>query len=497
MNTDKDASSQDDDLGRRAVRGAAVTVIAQGAKILIQVLSVIILARLLSPSDYGLVAMVTAIIGFADIFRDFGLSSAAIQAPNLSREEQTNLFWINTGLGAVLAILAIAVAPLIAAFYGRPELITVTIALSVNFVLNGMATQYRADLNRRMEFRRLAYADVLSPLLGLAAAIVMGLLGYGFVTLIVQQVVQVGTMLLIVVAVARWLPGLYRPRVPVSHFLRFGWRLAGSQVVGYIGANIDTVLLGRRVGAGPLGLYNRAFQLVMTPLGQIRGPLNSVAIPVLSRIQNDERRFGRFVAQGQLLLGYALVAGLALVVGASHPLVFLLLGPEWMQAADVMRLLAIGAGFQTLAYVGYWVYVTKGIVGHLLQYTTFATVLRIVCVLIGSFYGLLGIAFAVAIVPLLSWPLSLWWLSRRAGIPVKELWTGGTRVAIFSVLLGLIAFGAQQACGSCSSVTQLAMASIGWLIGYAALGYLVPPFRADIIAVWSLLRMNLRRSEPE
>jgi O-antigen/teichoic acid export membrane protein len=167
-------------LGSRAARGAAVTLGAQGIKILVQLASVIVLARLLSPTDYGLVTMVVAIIGVGEIFRDFGLSSAAIQAPTLSRGQRDNLQWINTGIGLVLAGTVFASAGLIAQLYGHEQLVPLAQVLSVTFLVNGFATQYRADLIRRMRFRALALADVAAPVVALGVAIVGALLGWGY-----------------------------------------------------------------------------------------------------------------------------------------------------------------------------------------------------------------------------------------------------------------------------------------------------------------------------
>lgn len=492
---DSDGNGDDSSLSRRAIRGAAVTVAGQVAKIGIQMLSVVLLARLLSPTDYGLIAMVMAIVGVADIFRDFGLSSAAIQAPTLSRHQQSNLFWVNTALGAVLALLALAVAPGVALLYGQPALAAITMALAVNFLLNGMATQYRADLTRRMRFRQLATVDVVTPALSLVVAIVMALSGAGYWALVAQQVTQVGTMLIFVVVVCRWLPGRYRRDVPIRHFLRFGLRLAGSQVLGYVGNNTDTVALGLTVSPSQLGLYNRSYQLIMTPLGQIRGPLNTVAVPVLSRVQKDEPTFQSYVARGQMAMGYSLIVGLAVVAAASVPLVAILLGPQWSAAAPVLALLALGAAFQTLSYVGYWVYLTKGLVDHLLHYTIFSTVFRVVCVITGAAFGLLGVATAMAVVPILLWPVSFWWLSRRASVPVRQLYLGGLRVILFAGLVGSASAGAVAVAATreLSDWMAISAALAAAAATYLLLGLTVPFFRRDLDSVLAL-RRHLRRS---
>lgn len=480
-------------LGRRAVRGAAVTMTGQAVKIVIQILSVVILARLLAPQDYGLLAMVTAVIGVTDIFRDFGLSAAAIQAPELARKEQYNLFWLNTALGAVLGVIAWLASPLLAAFYNRPELIPITQAMALTFLLNGMATQYRADLSRRMLFKRLAIADVAGSALALATAVALALSGARYWALVAQQLVQIVVMLVLVAIGARWLPRWYDRRVPVRRFLSFGWRLAGSQVINYIGSNIDTVMLGLRVGASPLGLYNRSYQLIMTPLGQIRGPLNTVAVPVLSKLQNEDDRFQDYVARAQMAIGYTVVAGLAVIAGSGGAVVEVFLGAGWRDATDVLRLLAVSGALTTLSYVGYWVYVTKGLVDHLFRYTFISAAIRITCVVVGSGFGLIGVAAAMAIAPAIAWPISFWWLSRRASIPVRRLWLGGVRVIVFCGVILAVCLAVDLSVHGLPGLLRLALGAVAATGTYLVLAFFVPAFRRDIGGVLTTVRATLRR----
>lgn len=483
-------------LGRRAVRGAVVTLAGQGAKILIQMASVVVLARLLAPEVYGLLVMATAVIGVTDIFRDFGLSSAAIQAPTLSREEQVNLFWVNSALGALLTAISWLAAPLLAAFYHRSELVQLTHVMAFMFLINGFATQYRADLSRRMRFRWIAICDVAASLIGLTVAIALALRGAGVWALAAQQLSRATASLLFLVIGARWLPTWYRRTVSIRHFLGFGWRLAGSQLVNYVGNNLDTVVLGLRVGATPLGIYNRSYQLIMQPLGQIRDPLNTVAVPVLSKLQDDDERFQDFVARGQMAVGYTLVAGLAFIAGSASAFVDAFLGANWHEATDVLRLLAVAGGVTTLSYVGYWVYVTKGLVDHLLNYTFISTGIRVTCVLIGVQFGLIGVAAAMAIAPMITWPLSFWWLHQRASIPVRRLWLGGVRVMAFSAVILVACLGVEAATPLLPSPVRLLLGALVAAAVYAALVFVVPAFRRDVGGVASTVRDTLRSRTP-
>ncbi len=469
-----------------------VTVVAQGARILLQLVSVIVLARLLAPHDYGLIAMVLAIVGVGEILRDFGLSSAAVQAPTLSAAQRSTLFWVNAAIGLVLSGVVLLAAPLIAAFYSQPELATIARALAPIFLFNGLATQYRASLVRDLRFGALAAADVASAATGLAVAIIAALVGAEYWALVGQQLAQALCLLLLLALSARWLPGRAHGFATIRPFVRFGSDLVGSQLVGYLANNIDSVIIGLRFGAGPLGLYSRAFQLLMTPINQIRSPLTTVALPVLSRLAGEPERAVRYVGLGQRALGYSIVAGLAVVVAAPEPITELLLGPNWAGAAPILRLLAVAAIFQTLAFVGYWVYLSRALTRALLEYSVASMVIRIICIVVGSHWGVIGVATGYAVAPLLSWPLSLWWLSRRSGMPVAALYAGAGRIigcATLAALLGAVACTATVLAGPVVQVVATIFAAVLAYSGLAA----VPAIRRDLIEVGAIIARMRRR----
>ncbi|WP_299953624.1 lipopolysaccharide biosynthesis protein [uncultured Modestobacter sp.] len=479
-------------LADRAARGVLVSLGGQGLRIVVQVLSVVVLSRLLEPSDYGLLAMTTAVIGVADIFRDLGLSTAAVQARHLSAAQRSNLFWLNTAIGLGLALLVFAGAPLLAAVYGHDELTGLAQVLCWTFLLNGIATQYRADLTRRLLFLRLAVADTLSPVLGLAAAIAVALAGGGYWALAVQQLVQYGVMMTVVLAAGRWLPGRPDRREPMGGLLRFGWNMVGTQLIGYAGNNVDSLVIGLRFGAAPLGLYNRAFQLLMTPLNQLRGPTTQVALPVLARLQEDGAGFGAFLRRGQLALGHTLVVGLAVVVGAAEPVTEVFLGDRWSSLSPLLRLLAAAAVFQTLALVSYWVYLAHALTRHLLHWSMVQVVVKVACVLIGSTGGLVGVAVGYAAAPALCWPLSFWWLSRRAAIPVADLVRGASRVLVVAVVVAGASWAGATATASAPAAVSLLVAVVAGAAGYLAVVAPVAPLRRDSLAVLDVLRRAVR-----
>lgn len=480
-------------LGRKAARGAFVTFGGQGIKIAIQTLSVMLLARLLTPRDYGLIAMVVAIIGVGDIFRDFGLSSAAIQSKTLSKQQRDNLFWINAAIGLTLATIVYLGSGLIAHIYGQPRLIPIAQVLCLTFVCNGLATQFRADLNRRLLFLRLTIADIAAPTVGLVVALVMAAQGATYWALVGKQLAQTFALFVMLAAGAHWIPGLPRRHANMGRLLRFGSNLVVTQVIGYGGNNVDALNIGIRLGAGPLGYYNRAFSLLMTPLTQLRAPTTMVALPILARLSDDDDRYSQFVQRGQLALGYTLVAGLAVVVGAAEPFTRIFLGSTWISVAPILRLLALAGVFQTLAYVGYWIYLSRGLTRDLMRYSIISALINVVCITAGCTWGVVGVAAGYALSPALSWPLSLWWLSRRTPIPMGILMRGALRILAVASCAAAASAVVVQALAHTGAFVQL-LAALGTAAAVYALAALTRPVRADLVGVVGIVRLATGRT---
>jgi PST family polysaccharide transporter len=481
-------------LGRIAARGAAVTMGGQGVRMVIQIASVIILAKLLTPHDYGVVAMVLAVAGIADIFRDFGLSSAAVQAKSLSHAQRNNLFWLNSALGLLLCLIVAAGSPLIASFYHEREVRGIALALSLTFLLNGLATQFRADLDRHLRFGQLALVDIGTQVAGLVVGVVLAVNGAGYWALVAQQLLNSALTLAAVAILAGWLPRRPTRNAEMSGLLRFGWHLVGTQLIGYATNNVDSVVIGHRFGAAPLGFYNRAFQLLMAPLTQVRAPTTTVALPVLSRIESDNKRYSAFLIRGQIGLGYTLVVGLAVVGAAAEPIVQLCLGSQWSAVTPILRILAFAGATTTLSYAGYWVFLSRGLTRELLRYTVLVFVLRVVCVLVGSVHGLIGVAVGYAVAPTIAAPLSLWWLSRKTFIPLRELLLGYLRVLAVAVLAAGTAYASLRALPELNSLLAVLLAALVVPAVYLVTAALIPSIRSDLTLLFEVGAMILRKN---
>jgi PST family polysaccharide transporter len=231
----------------------------------------------------------------------------------------------------------------------------------------------------------------------------------------------------------------------------------------------------------------------MNPLNQIRKPATTVALPVLSRLQDSPAQANAYIVRGQILIGYTVVAGLAFGAGAAVPLVHLFLGDKWDSVAFIFGMLGIAAIFQMMSFVGYWIYLSKGLTNHLLRWTVMSSVLRVVCILIGSMWGIQGVAVGFAIAPALAWPLSLYWLARRAPIPLRALYTGAGRILAIAAALGASSLAVCRGLSGADDLVQLGAAAAACAAVLALVAGVFPVVRSDLASISVVARKLKRR----
>jgi O-antigen/teichoic acid export membrane protein len=242
------------DLKEKTIRGGLARLCAQAANFFLRLGSLMVLARLLDPKDFGLVGMVTAFTGVLTLFRDFGLSSAAIQRANVTDEQISTLFWINLCVGVILGILSVALAPAIALFYHEPRLFGVTVVMATAFLFNAAGVQHGALLQRQMRFTSLAVINTISLILGTAIAIGGAKAGYGYWALVAMTITLPLTNTIGCWLTTAWVPGLPRRRTGIRSMMRFGGTLTLTGLVMYVASNFEKVLLGRFWGVDALGV---------------------------------------------------------------------------------------------------------------------------------------------------------------------------------------------------------------------------------------------------
>jgi len=243
------------DLKGKTIRGGLARMLAQAVNFWVRLVTLMILARLLNPDDFGLIGMVTAFTGALSLFRDFGLSSAAIQRATISEAQISMLFWLNLLIGLGLCLVALAMAPAISAFYREPRLTGITAALALGFVFNSLGLQHASLLQREMRFTALAVVNSASLIAAGAIAIAAAAAGLGYWALVVMTLVgplfiSIGSWMM-----SGWVPGKPQRGTGVGSMIRFGGILTMNSLVQYAANNVDKVLIGRFLGVDALGIY--------------------------------------------------------------------------------------------------------------------------------------------------------------------------------------------------------------------------------------------------
>ena len=241
--------------GDGPVSGAAVMIAGKIANFGVAFISIAVVARLLTPADYGLVAMVTSATAFFAVFSDFGLSLVTVQRPRLSTAQISTLFWINVGFGILLGLLAGALGPILVWFFSDARLLSVALALAIVFPVAALGTQHEALLKRNMKFRRLASIRLLSSVISAAAGIAAAFLGWGYWALVVQPLALAASATAMFWLAVRWLPDRPARCEGLRGMLGFGGALTAHGMIGYFANNLDNILIGRFWGDAILGLY--------------------------------------------------------------------------------------------------------------------------------------------------------------------------------------------------------------------------------------------------
>jgi len=435
------------DLKGTTIRGGLARLCAQGTSLLLRVGSLMVLARLLSPKDFGLVGMVTAFTGVLTLFRDFGLSSAAIQRPTVTEEQISALFWINILLGALLGLVVVAMAPVIAAFYHQPQLVGVTTVLAAGFIFNSAGVQHSALLQRQMRFTVLAVISVVSLIVGIAIAIGGAKLGFGYWALVAMSVTSPLTATIGFWLTTGWVPGMPDRWAGIRSMIHFGGTLTLNGLVAYIAYNAEKVMIGRFWGADAIGIYGRAYQLVNIPTDNLNSAVGEVAFSALSRLQDDPIRLKSYFLKG-LSLVLALTLPITVLCGLfADDVVFFLLGPKWKDAAAIVRLLAPTiAIFAIINPLGWLVY-SIGLVARCLKIALVFAPLMIMGYVIGLPYGPIGVAFAYSAVMTLWVIPHILWCVHGTAISLRDILLAVSRPLASAILAGGLAFGVRLVCG--------------------------------------------------
>ncbi|MEO1206263.1 MAG: lipopolysaccharide biosynthesis protein [Pseudomonadota bacterium] len=385
----------------KVAKGAAFNIVAAAVRIGSALLVLPILARFLEPRDFGLVQMGMPFVLLLMFFSDMGISPAVVRADNPSRALWSSAFWTTIGLSIVLAAIQCASAPAIAHFFGEPELVPILWALAGILVIQSVSIMHYAYLQRAMRFQVIAGIDIASHISGMVVAIATGVYGAGAWALVYQQLTLyiVKTIGLLIIS---------RPPISFSfdfseirRILRFSLAVTGTQVVNFMGGTADTVVIGRFLGAAPLGYYSLALRLIIVPIQTFFSSLTGIFLPALAQAKNEPERFKAAslkMFRTITFISFPLMAGISAL---SEPIVDVLLGDRMAAVAPLASVLAVVGAIRSVAGLHSAILMAIGRSDVLFRLALLNNFVVILAVFIGAVYGLMGVCVAVLIGSLL------------------------------------------------------------------------------------------------
>ncbi len=387
-------------LKSQAVSGVKWSGVSMGVITTLQLITLAVLARLLSPSDFGLMGMVMVVIGFARLFADMGISNAIIYRQDTTKAELSSLYWLNILSGVVIFFIVCGASPLVTAFYNEQRLSNLIYLSSFIFLITPFGQQFQILLQKELKFNQLAKIEIISSFTNSAAAITLAILGMGVFSLIWGQLTGTSFRVLLLSCWGwkNWRPCLHFSMQDLKGYISFGLYQMGEKTANYFISNIDYLLIGLMLGAKALGYYTLAYNLILRPSTMINPIITRVAFPVFSKVQNDAIKLKKgYIKVLQLLssVNFPMMAGLAVVAPVAVPIIF---GEQWLPSVILIQILTIVGLLRSIGNPIGSLLLAKGRADLGFKWTLAIMIIQIPGLYFGAkFGGTFGVAIAYAL----------------------------------------------------------------------------------------------------
>jgi PST family polysaccharide transporter len=380
----------------KTINGITWSIASRLGRLALMFVINVILARLLSPREFGLIAMITVITSFASLFTELGFSAALVQKQDVRPVHLSSIFWLNLGAGLILTLIFIAGAPLIAHFYQEPMLTPLTILISTNFLIGSLNIVQNTLLTKSLDFKTLSIVEISALAVAGTVAIAMALLGFGAWSLAAQSVIISAVSAAMLWILSSWRPSFVFRWAAIKDLLGFSMSLFGTKVLNYWVRNIDYLLIGRFLGSSPLGIYNRAYDIMLFPLVSVSQVLSRVMFPSMSIIQEDKQRVASLylkMTRAIALVTFPMMLGLFVVV---ELFVLVIFGTQWAGMIPVLRVLSLVGMTQSIGTLNGSLYLSQGKADLQLRVGLVLKTIAILGIVIGLQWGIVGVAIGYA-----------------------------------------------------------------------------------------------------
>ena len=442
------ASISSDALGSRILSGLAWKAGSQVTLQITRLAVALILARLLAPDDWGLAAMVLVFSGFVVVFTDNALGTALIQRRELLRGDRSTVFWMSATIGLLLAVAGVLLSGPLAGFYGEPSVRPLFIAVSIGFLVSALGTTQMALLVRDMQFRRLELRQIAATLVGAVVGIAIAVKGFGAWAIVGQQLAEAVTSTVLLWCVTPWRPTATFSAASLRRLGGFAGNVFGQNLLYQAGRNVSGLLIGRSLGAAPLGTYALATTVILVPFSRIAAPLQQVFFPAFSRINDDSERMADMWLRATRLVGAISIPALVGLCIVAPDFVQVVLGPDWSAAVPVIQILAWVGLIQSLQTLSGEVLLALNRSGTLLRFTMLWFVGSVGALVLGLRWGIVGVAACYLALTLMIEPLLTYLTTRALGISFWRFPGSLSGVAQAAAIMAAIMLPARAALNS-------------------------------------------------
>lgn len=436
------------ELRQQAILGVKWAALAQGGKLAAQLITTGVLAHLLAPNAFGVVSMATVVTGFVLLLKDMGTYAAIIQKTELSTDLVSSVYWFNVALGCLITGALYLAAPIVASFYHEPTVAPVLRLLSFSFVLSSVSSIQQALLEKKMAFNQLAKIDLAATIGGSAVGIVAAFRGYGAMSLVYQTLFSTVATTILLWVVSDWKPQFFFSPSRINQLRSYSLPLSGFNILNYFIRNADNLLVGKYLGAAPLGDYSLAYRLLLFPISNVSGVVGRVMFPVYSRLQDDDTAFRRYylkVAETISFVTFPMMLGFAVV---AKPFVSVFAGAQWHDVVPLLWVLAPLGMMQSVGTTVGSIYNAKGRTDTQFKWGLFSSIIILFSFIIGLKWGVIGVATAYALTSTAILYPSFAIPFRFIGLGVKSflgaLWKnflGAALMAVFVLCIELVLGG--------------------------------------------------------
>ncbi|MGB3797328.1 MAG: lipopolysaccharide biosynthesis protein [Alteraurantiacibacter sp.] len=440
------------DIGSQTMHGSIAALSAQGIRMGLQLATTMVLARLLTPEDFGLIAIVAVVLGFSNLFADFGLSAATVQRKELDHNTLSVLFYIQLGIGLVLTAGIMLAAPLFADFFDDDRITLLVIAMAPTLLFQAAAAQHIALLQRRMMWLKMQGVPIIAMACGSVAAIALTLTtDIGYWALVVQIWIAAVMTCAMAWAFSLWRPGRVSDWSAAAPVVKFGLNLTGYNILNGWHRQFDNIIIGAVVGPQQLGYYSRAYGLLMLPLTAVVRPFNSAVYPAMSRLQAEPDRWSRMFLSSVATITCITAPLAGLLVLLADVIIPLLFGDQWLPSIDIFQVLSISMMVHPVYTAAGLLSFTLGRSRHMLYASIVSTAIYTVAFVIGIEWGAIGVAASYTVAVFLIVPPWVWWSARGTSVRAMRVF-GAVAPPIFAATVALLIAGLsplnQQGIGS-------------------------------------------------